>query len=164
MINDRGLNISSRTGVQGQRGRNRSEAEKEGRARGRSPVSSFDDCGTGKLQAQRKCHWKGPTSLKAHLSNTLSPAVYVCTDSTTHLRPRVQLCEPVGDIRIQTTSRTLPLYTYESLQGISDLQHIVEMFHSHDYCWTSHKNGEMEAAYNPINRWKDNEMWHFMEL
>lgn len=67
MINNRGLNISSRAGVEGQRGSSRSEAEKEGRARARSPVSSFDDCGTGKLQAGRKSNGKGPVSLKAHL-------------------------------------------------------------------------------------------------
>lgn len=67
MINNRGLNISSRAGVEGQRGSSRSEAEKEGRARARSPVSSFDDCGTGKLQAGRKSNGKGPASLKAHL-------------------------------------------------------------------------------------------------
>lgn len=157
MINNRGLSISSRADIEGQRGSSRSEAEKEGRARARSPVSSFDDCGTGKLQAGRKSNGKGPASLKAHLYwRTFSSCL--CLHRQHHSLEtscsNVWTCG--GHSHSSHPPRTLPFYTYESLQGVSDLQHI-------DYCWTRHKNGEMES-YNPINRWKDNEMWHFMSL
>jgi len=56
MVNDRDLNMIER--VWKDRGRTDEVRLRKRRGRGRSPVSSFNDCGAGELQAQRKNNWR----------------------------------------------------------------------------------------------------------
>jgi hypothetical protein len=108
VVNDRGLNISYREGVEGgaEAGQMKWGWER-GRVRGSSPVSNFNGCGAGELPSTKKGQLEMTWVFDLSRLTSVDLLFPVSSKSTTNLRLSIRMYEPVGDIFIQTITRSL---------------------------------------------------------